>query len=235
VRAPEVVYLSPHADDVAFSAAAHVAHDVARGRRVRVLTLFRAGGDGPFGDAATRQREDERFASRFGVELHSCDLPDAVVRHPRYLSVARLLGPLPDDEEPLVERICALVQAQIDAGCRRVLAPLAIGGHVDHEATRRAVRRLERRDAELLFYEDAPYVLTGARPEARALIADGLRPSVLDDVHEVKLDAIGAYDSQWRQFFPRLEDWRRALELYAHELGRDGKALAERVWLDSNE
>ena len=36
----DVLYVSPHPDDVAFSAAGRVARDVAAGRRVGVLTLF---------------------------------------------------------------------------------------------------------------------------------------------------------------------------------------------------
>jgi LmbE family N-acetylglucosaminyl deacetylase len=224
---PEVLYLSPHPDDVAFSAAAHVAQDVARGLRVQVLTLFRAGGAGPFGDAEARQREDEQFAARLGVELRTCDLPDAIVRHPRYLEVDALLGPLPGDEEPLVERVRALVQSIVDAGCTRVMAPLAIGGHVDHEITRRAARRLD--SAELVYYEDAPYVLKGDRATAHARAE--LRPSVLPDEHAVKLDAIACYASQWRLFFPRLDDWRDALAAYAAELGFPGNdTLVERVW-----
>jgi LmbE family N-acetylglucosaminyl deacetylase len=224
-----VVYLSPHPDDVAFSAAAHVARDVAQGLRVQVLTLFRAGGAGPFGDAEARRREDERFAARFGVELHAFDFPDAIVRHPRYLAAAALLGPFPDDEEALVLGLRAVVQASIDAGCERLMAPLAIGGHVDHEATRRAVRRVDLRSAELVFYEDAPYVLKGERAPAAALAS--LRPRVLRDDHGVKLDAIACYPSQWRAFFPTLDAFRDALAAYAGELGFPEKdTLAERVW-----
>jgi LmbE family N-acetylglucosaminyl deacetylase len=232
VRAPEVIYVSPHPDDVAFSAAAHVAHDVAHGIEVQVLTLFEPGGGGPFGDTKTRRHEDERFAARLGVTLHACDFPDAIVRHPRYRDRAALFGPLPDDEEPLIESLRARVQAAIDSchpHCRRVLAPLAVGGHVDHEATRRAALRLDLHGAELVFYEDAPYVLQGARLPPRALGV--LRPRVLMDEHAVKLDAIACYASQWPLFFPSLEDWRDALAAYAHELGfTEQNVLAERVW-----
>jgi LmbE family N-acetylglucosaminyl deacetylase len=232
VRGAEVVYLSPHPDDVAFSAAAHVAHDVAQGLRVQVLTLFRPGGGGPFGDTETRQQEDERFAARLGVELHACDFPDAIVRHPRYQARTALFGPLPEDEEPLVESLRVRVQAAIDScrpRCLRVLAPLAVGGHVDHEATRRAALRLDLRGAELVFYEDAPYVLKGDHPPPHAL--DLLQPSVLVDERAVKLDAIACYASQWPLFFPRLEDWRHALATYANELGfPEENVLAERVW-----
>ena len=57
-----------------------------------------------------------------------------------------------------MEQVRARLQALVDDGCRRVVAPLGVGHHVDHQVAHAAARRL--RGAEVLYYEDAPYVLT---------------------------------------------------------------------------
>src|SRR5437879_5709980 len=103
--ADDVVYVSPHADDVAFSAAGQVARDVAAGARVTVLTLFEAPQDaGPasFSDAARRRAEDDAFAAAFAVTLARGPWADAVVRRRRYRAPQQLFSPLRADEAPLV-------------------------------------------------------------------------------------------------------------------------------------
>ena len=84
--------------------------------------------------------------------------PDAVVRRRRYRSPAQLFAPLRADEAPLVDEVRAALQARVEAGVVRVLAPLGIGGHVDHQVAHAACASLV--GAEVAYYEDTPYVLT---------------------------------------------------------------------------
>jgi hypothetical protein len=51
-----------------------------------------------------------------------------------------------------------VLQARVDGGCRRVVAPLGVGNHVDHQIAHAACRGL--RGASVRYYEDTPYVLT---------------------------------------------------------------------------
>ena len=148
----EVLYVSPHADDVAFSAAGQVARDVAAGARVTLLTLFEP-------PEPERRAEDEAFARASGVTLVRGPWPDAVVRRRRYRSPAQLFAPLRADEAPLVDEVRAALQARVDAGVVRVLAPLGIGGHVDHQVAHAACASLVG-GADVAYYEDTPYVLT---------------------------------------------------------------------------
>lgn len=157
----EVLYVSPHADDVAFSVAGRLAADVAAGARVTVLTLFEAPQDaGPadFSDQAARRDEDEAFAAAFGARLERGGFRDAIVRRRRYRAPQRLFAPLRADEAPLVDEVRAALQARVDGGCRRVVAPLGVGGHVDHQIAHAAAAALV--GADVVYYEDAPYVLT---------------------------------------------------------------------------
>jgi len=147
----EVLYVSPHADDVGFSAAAQLARDVAAGARATLLTLFEP-------PEPERRGEDDGFGRAFGAALWRGDWPDAIVRRRRYRSPAQLFSPLRADEAPLVEAIRVTLQARVDAGARRVVAPLGVGGHVDHQIAHAACGALV--GAEVSYYEDTPYVLT---------------------------------------------------------------------------
>ena len=286
-----VLYVSPHADDVAFSAAAQLARDVADGARATVVTLFES-------PEAERRAEDAAFARAFAVTLERGEWPDAIVRRRRYRSPAQLFAPMRVDEAPLVEAIRVALQARVDGGCRRVVAPLGVGGHVDHQIAHAACRALV--GADVCYYEDTPYVLTpfqlprrlarldaaaesstdgerdatlergSVRAELGAAATTWLRapliqervgprlrklavaailtpewtrwpsrsrartrrfaPSLVagDDVAPRKLDAVAAYPTQWRLFYPALDDWRVALERYARAMAQG--AIVERVW-----
>lgn len=156
----DVVYISPHPDDVAFSAAAQVAEDVAAGARVALFTLFQTiRGEAPstMKDPAVRRAEDEAYAAQAGVSLIAGGFIDAVARRPGYLG-HRLFSRLGTADNPLVEEIRAALTSIVTAGCRQVVAPLGIGEHVDHQIAHAAARRLT--GVKVRFYEDTPYVLT---------------------------------------------------------------------------
>ncbi len=160
----DVLYVSPHADDVAFSAAGQLVNDVAAKKRVGLLTLFAPEADdkqAPFGDRAKRQAEDRRFADEHGVTLVVGGLDQAPARHKRYRSARRLLAPLADGDE---RETIAAVQQKITGLLgpdTELVAPLSIGCHVDHQVAERAVLGLVdgRADLRVRFYEDVPYVL----------------------------------------------------------------------------
>ena len=172
----DVLYVSPHADDVGFSAAAQVARDVASGSRVALLTVFEMPEGSPlgaFGERATRRAEDEAFAALARIERYSAGFDDAIARRPRYRSPYRILAPLPEDERPLVDAVRARIESFVNEGCRRVVAPLGIGEHVDHQIVHEAARTLT--GAEVTFYEDTPHILT-RYTLAQRLARLGLKP-----------------------------------------------------------
>lgn len=155
----DVLYVSPHADDVAFSAAGQIARDRAAGLRVAVMTLFEANdGMAEFAGAA-RKDEDAHFARIAGVEMVQAGFADAIVRKASYRWTPMIFAPVGDAEAPLVASIRAALQRFVYArGCTRVVAPLGVGGHVDHQVAHLAARDLY--GADVSFYEDTPYVLT---------------------------------------------------------------------------
>lgn len=93
---------------------------------------------------------------------------------------------------------CRFVQRLADHGSALVLAPLGIGGHVDHVLARAAA---ERSGAPVVYYSDFPYNL---RQQAdRSFIArNGLVEVVAVQPTVAKAALIRAYRTQVRALFP---------------------------------
>jgi LmbE family N-acetylglucosaminyl deacetylase len=183
------VAVSPHLDDAVFSVGGTVAALVAAGWRVRVVTCFTASVADPSPFAlstqldkglgrdvdymALRRAEDTAALAHLGAEPVHLPLPEAP--HRGYTSAPDLFaGHHPDDAVagPLAEALAPLLR---DAD--RVLAPQAIGDHVDHRVVAEVVAGLV---PEALFWRDAPYVLR--RPDAAAWRAVPDGPEVPVDI-----------------------------------------------------
>jgi LmbE family N-acetylglucosaminyl deacetylase len=201
-----VVAVSPHLDDAVFSAGGTLAALAAAGRRVRVVTCFTASVADPSPFAlstqldkglgadvdymALRRAEDEAALRVLGAEPVHLPLPEAP--HRGYTSAPDLFaGQHPDDRVagPLADALAPLLR---DA--ELVLAPQAIGDHVDHRVVVEVAAGL-RPDA--LFWRDAPYVLR--RPDARpwSAVPDGPEHAVDIGRHqEAKAAAARCYVTQ---------------------------------------
>jgi LmbE family N-acetylglucosaminyl deacetylase len=169
------VAVSPHLDDAVFSAGGTLAVLAAAGWRVRVVTCFTASVADPSPFAlstqldkglaadvdymALRRAEDAAAVALLGAEpVH---LPLTEAPHRGYTSAPDLFAGRHADDDvagPLADALAPHV-----GGADLVLAPQAIGDHVDHRVVVDVVGAL-RPDA--LFWRDTPYVLR--RPEASA-------------------------------------------------------------------
>ena len=154
--------LSPHSDDAALSVGLLLA---ARPRKLtKVVTVFNRSDFAHFEDGdlsavtALRVEEDRRFFAEVGAAAVWFDYMDARLR----LGVGRELGSLfmRAPERELVKAVANAV-AKVITPDTIVLAPWAVGEHVDHRAVRQAAESLGVRD-RLMFYADQPYwALTG--------------------------------------------------------------------------
>jgi hypothetical protein len=165
----EIVYLSPHYDDICFSLGG-LARTLGRGRIVNLFTRdawaprhgIRWATDGPTvaHAAALRDAEDARFARACGLERHDLGLDSAALRG----RGSRDLAGVAEDRGALAAPLAALL-ADIagDAPAGRPLAlfvPAGIGGHANHVATMAHVagaRPALKPRWRLHFYEDLPY------------------------------------------------------------------------------
>lgn len=212
----DVVYLSPHLDDAVLSCAGRMADERRRGLRVGIWTIFTADepAEAPSEFAATlrrwwslpagevmaaRRREDREACARLDVRPCHGGWTEAPYRldadgRPLYDSLARLFGAVEGAdsglETELAERFAAL------AGTR-VVAPLGVGGHVDHALVRSAALRA---GVAAGFYEEFPYVewKWGALRRALGRKADWRSETLPLGEEEVaaRIAAISLYRSQ---------------------------------------
>ncbi|HZH14598.1 MAG TPA: PIG-L family deacetylase [Archangium sp.] len=200
------LFLSPHLDDVAFSCGGTLARLKARGWTVALVTVFTRSVPHPTGFAlacqtdkglppevdymAMRREEDRDFAALMEVDtLVWAGLPEAP--HRGYGNAAALFTPPREDDRigaVVVERLAPLV-AELRPDL--VLAPQALGSHVDHVQVARLMPTLGAWESRTLWYRDTPYAVRqpGARPDP-ALPAD-LRPLVVDVSAELRRKVAG--------------------------------------------
>jgi LmbE family N-acetylglucosaminyl deacetylase len=212
--------LSPHLDDAVFSAGATIAQASRQGWRTIIATVFTGNVAQPTGFAlacqldkglasdidymAIRRAEDTLACTRVGAEaLH---LPFLEAPHRGYESAQALFaGVRPDDKARLEvsESLDALVQT---IRPDRVLAPLGLGGHVDHLIVRDAVAALAA-SADVSLWEDWPYVErleSHNRKDGRLVLTDSV-------ARAAKLSACAAYETQLGFQFGGAEKLREML------------------------
>jgi LmbE family N-acetylglucosaminyl deacetylase len=142
------LYLSPHLDDVVLSCSARILAD---GDQAVIATVF-SRGDG----YEVRRAEDRLACERLDAEPLWLDLPDAPFRSGFYRSFRAIcLEEDPTDRAFLGEVTRVVGEAVRRVGPQRVVAPLAVGTHIDHRLVHEAARAVEGR---VEFYEDRPYV-----------------------------------------------------------------------------
>jgi LmbE family N-acetylglucosaminyl deacetylase len=249
----DLVVLSPHLDDGVLSCGGRLAATAEGGGRALVVTLF--AGDDPVAPVnslagelrrvwnlppgeviAARRAEDLEACRRLGVEARTWRFPEALYRAsaagaPLYPSIAALYGEPAAEEAPLVDELAAEIAALPPAAL--LLAPLAVGGHVDHRLARRAAEASGR---EVAFYEDFPYVEWKRLALGRALGQTvpwplspprGWRAETLpldDALLARRAEAILAYASQLPALFRGEARLRKQLRHAARRAG------GERIW-----
>jgi LmbE family N-acetylglucosaminyl deacetylase len=249
-----VVVLSPHLDDAALSCGGLIGSLAARGVPVTVVSVFTAEpawlpppplatwfhdrcglGDDAM---AVRKGEDNAAARVLEVSSRHLELEECLYRRsargsPVYRRESDIFAAGSRGERRLVtalaERLSALPEVQRS---EVVLAPLGIGGHVDHGVVRRAAARcLAAEPRRALLYEDVPYLLYRRCAGWERAFTRALRPSlqaVSAQQWSRKLCAIELYRSQAGVLWERPDRWRDELTAYASRVG--GGGLAERFW-----
>ncbi len=234
------ILLSPHLDDAAFCLGAALLDG--RFGEVEVLNVFSVSDYAATPVAgnksrvtALRRREDERFFARIPeVRLTFLDRLDAPLRlNIRWQSVcdARSLRGSESEIRSLVETVNARLPRSPVA---LVLAPLGLGGHIDHLVVRQAALRLLRSGAAVGFYEDLPYAGTIALPaiaSAAANLARTARRKLVPHLllargrPAAKASALRVYRSQLG---------RSTLQrVVAHGSRINRRGFAERLWLSA--
>ena len=176
-RNPRWVFLSPHLDDAPLSAGGLIT--ALRSRvKVQVWTLFcGATFQGPYSEVAMwlhessggqtgsrlswqREREDRGACRKLGAQhkhLPWKDSPYRKAKDGRFMYDGQPRTTWHEDDDAMVASIAATLKKDFRDD-DVVVAPLAVGNHVDHVITRHVAELVN--PATLLYYEDIPYVVT---------------------------------------------------------------------------
>ncbi len=216
-----VIVLAPHLGDAALSCGALMAYAVSR-TQVTVVTFFTEGGQAPFtrparrylrqsgvGDAEAvyqrRRAEDRAALEPLGITCAHAGLTEAPFRRPAGQRGSRLGHLLPGlahrypsflawtDAGPLRD-VRENIHRVAGSGLNLVLAPLAVGGHVDHVLVRTAA---QGSGAPVAYYSDFPHDRRASASEAFTY-RHGLAETRWPEPAAAKAALIGAYQSQLR-------------------------------------
>ena len=205
------VAVSPHLDDAVLSAGATLAHLVASGWHVRLVTVFTASVPDPQGFAlacqtdkglgpevdylALRRDEDLVAATALGVS-EVVHLPLAEAPHRGYDSPPELFAGVRDDDAATADEVADLAAPHL-RHADLVLGPQGLGDHVDHLLVVRALAGLPTAP-RTAWWRDTPYVVRQPDAAPSPDLPDGLRDVAVDvAAHlEAKVRAGSAYASQ---------------------------------------
>lgn len=244
------IYLSPHLDDAALSCGGQIYDLTAAGQRVLIVTTMAAdpplGALSPFAHQlherwglatevmAQRRAEDAAACAVLGADYVHWDFWDCIYRtHPRtgaflYDSVEALFGEVHGADTAVRDKLATRMAALPPA--KRILAPLTVGNHVDHQLVRAAAEICFGQ--KLRYYEDYPYVRKeGALEQAfaraplpeNAVWSAAVTPVSAEGV-AARVAAIAAFASQVGMFFTDQQDLETQIQAQVAQTG------GERLW-----
>lgn len=168
------IFLSPHLDDVVYSCGGFIWDLTNAGQNVEVWTICAVdilpGKLSPFAASLhsdwgvtenayqIRRAEDQSALGILGAQPRYLPFLDCIYRQSSegeyfYDSEEAIFGGMDARESGLIDDLTADLESELP-GDYRVIAPLGIGNHVDHELTRKAANRLSRSAS---YYADYPY------------------------------------------------------------------------------
>ncbi len=177
---PRALALSPHLDDAAFSCGGTLARLAAQGWDVTLCTAFTCSVPSPTGFAlacqldkglpedvdymALRRAEDRIACDRLSVSPLWLDLPEAP--HRGYLDAKALFAP-PRDEDVVLAPLSDRLRGLLENPFALILAPQALGGHVDHVLLATALRSVLPVCLPVWWWTDFPYTIRPGTHPAR--------------------------------------------------------------------
>ena len=165
-----ILIVSPHRDDAAFSLSISISHWLSAGHHVAILNVFTRSLYAPYSDADTvhqndrlsyvsamRKREDEAMIKQFPrATITDLNIKDAPIRLHCDSSIVCDMDVDPKDSAfPKIRK--AIVSAlNGPRAINALVLPLGLGHHVDHRVARDAALPLTT-NLPCAFYEELPY------------------------------------------------------------------------------
>jgi glycosyltransferase involved in cell wall biosynthesis/LmbE family N-acetylglucosaminyl deacetylase len=248
----EVLFLSPHFDDVVLSCGGLLA--ASPKDRTWLVTVFTSAGDwrlssltenlhrqwGTNADAySQRQAEDTAVTTRLGIHALWLGFLEVIYRDSGLVALNQLFSrTLPAADMPVVDAVRERLLQLVKSFSRcTVFAPLGLGYHRDHLVVHEAARAVERivgADARFFYYEDFPYSATDEAVRRRLReMGTVLRPTGVDigATLEQRIELTRLYRSQIGSLFGDETKAGQALTRQALSRGVRGRPR-ERFWHD---
>lgn len=246
----DLIYFSPHLDDAALSCGGQIYAATQAHERVLIVSITAGDPVAPVSDyaaslhtrwelvvdaTAARRQEDLDACAILGADALHWNVPDCIYRvdeqgKPFYLSDPDIFGEVAPAEMELVDALAEQMRSLPLA--RQVVAPLAVGHHVDHQLTRLAAE-CAFGSASLLYYEDYPYA---QQPGKLAQVVDPVCEqaggfqwaaeviAIDERALRAKYAAVAAFRSQLSTFFRDQADLEAQVGGYVNVVG------GERWW-----
>lgn len=235
-----ILILSPHLDDAAFSVGPLLAK-INKKYKIVVGTAFTKtelaltdfalacqldkGLSREVDYMALRRKEDIDWSSNMGAEAVHGSLAEAP--HRGYNTAQSLFGPIHPKDDIETHLVMWLKQLIITYHPMLILCPLAVGHHVDHVWIKNMVAKIKKSKIPVFFFKDQPYASTLINfNEHDYLIGDDEWNEVKVNISEIEatmaLNAAKAYVSQIQFQFKNdclmdqtlLHAWKNSIPLY---------------------
>lgn len=228
------IFLSPHLDDSVLSCGGFIYERVQLGDQVEIWTICAGnppkGALTPFAHSlhrrwkttrnapSIRRAEDISACKRIGAVPRHFNVPDCIYRknpvtgEPIIQEDEDIQQPLGESQAALILKLKKKLAAVLPAEAR-VVSPLAIGNHIDHQLTRRAADGLQ---IPLWYLIDYPYI-TFDEFDATAWVNpewEEFSQPVSRSGLKAWQSAISEYHSQISTFWNSTEEMEKAMESY---------------------
>jgi LmbE family N-acetylglucosaminyl deacetylase len=239
------IYLSPHLDDAALSCGGQVFMLAEEGKSVLIVTVM-AGDQPGTSDSnyihelhdrwqldedvvAGRRAEDVNACRILGADYLHWEIPDCIYRFdertnkPLYISDEDIFGEVDPSEFDLIEVLSKKILDLPAFG--RLLVPLGVGNHVDHQLTRQAVEKST--STGVYYYEEYPYADDPQALWVAERLLDSWRAITIplsEAAIEAKIEAIASYQSQLSTFYRDRGEMGAAVRRFTNSVH------GERIW-----
>jgi len=260
----QVIFISPHLDDVVLSCGGTINLLRRKGFHVQVATVFAASPNStlsplakwmhqtwrlPYDAPSCRRDENSKALSYLGAQDICMSYKCSIYRQSKngqhlYISKEQIFSQMWQHESKLLYTISEELQQILTSIDWMILyAPLGVGGHVDHLLVHQAVKRacvgLNRN--EIVFYEDLPYALElSALQQALAhcnLSTDQYLFVPLTELDkQAKGNAIGFYASQLDVVAGNLGvSVDEIIDYMSFDNDQENISYKERIWIPNQE
>ena len=163
--------------------------------------------------------------ARLGAPARYFPIPDAIYRrHPKtgeflYTSDEELFGGLDPGDGSALQLLAGAFAEALPEGEVRLIAPLSVGNHVDHQLVRVAAEELV---VPVAYYPDYPYSRDHQDAEIFALAPGSFHPQVYPISPQgltVWQDSAACYTSQISTFWPSEADLRDEIAFHSQRFG----------------